>query len=338
VTVPASDAEIAGCPKVELHDHLDGGLRPVTILELADACGYTGLPADDSEELARWFVDAASSGSLPRYLKTFAHTVAVTRSAEALVRVAREAVVDLAADGVVYAEIRMAPELVLTDALSWDGALEAMVEGLRAGERAAAEAGQAIATGLLVCGLKHTAHVPDAVDAAIRWRDRGVVGFDLAGPEAGFPFALHADSLARLRTAGVPLTLHAGEGAGPESVWEALAHGARRVGHGVRAVEDPRLVELLAERGTCLEVAPTSNLQTGIAARYDAHPFGQLDAAGVRVTVNTDNRLMSGTSVSAELRHLRDAFGVTAADLERYARNAAAAAFRPDAPTLAPLR
>lgn len=331
MTAPATDAEIAAAPKLLLHDHLDGGLRPETVLALADACGYGGLPASDAEALGEWFHAAADSGSLERYLETFAHTVAVMQTSDALTRVARECVVDLAADGVVHAEVRMAPELVTRDGLTLDDAIEAIVVGLREGEREAAASGSVITSGLLVCAMRNLDQVGAAADAALRHLGSGVVGFDLAGPEAGFPASMHADVLARLRAGGVPLTLHAGEGDGPTSVRDALEQGAARLGHGVRVVEDPGLLAEVVASGVCLEVAPTSNLQTGLAQSYAEHPFGALDRAGARVTVNTDNRLMSQTSVSAELRHLRDAFGITPEDVARYARNAAESAFLSDA-------
>lgn len=335
MTAPATDAEIAAAPKVLLHDHLDGGLRPLTILELADGCGYRGLPASDAGALGEWFHASADSGSLERYLETFSHTVAVMQTADALARVAREAVVDLASDGVVHAEIRMAPELVTRGGLSLDDAVDAMVDGLRTGERESAASGRTISAGLIVCAMRNLDQVGAAADTALHHLGRGVVGFDLAGPEAGYPASMHAEVLARLRSGGMPLTLHAGEGDGPASVRDALGQGATRLGHGVRVVEDPALLAEVVESGACLEVAPTSNLQTGIAASYAEHPFGALDRVGARVTVNTDNRLMSQTSVSAELRHLRDAFGITPDDVLRYARNAAESAFLSDADRLA---
>ncbi len=328
---PATDEEIATVPKVLLHDHLDGGLRPATLIELAADCGYTGLPSSDAEELASWFHGAADSGSLERYLSTFTHTVAVMQTRDALERVAREAVVDLAVDGVIHAEIRMAPELATAGGLGLEDAIQAMVAGLRAGQRQAAAQGYQVTTGLIVSAMRHLDRVGEVADAVVARRGSGVVGFDLAGPEAGFPASRHAAALARLRSAGVPLTLHAGEGDGPASVRDALDQGATRLGHGVRVVEDPELLAEVVARGVCLEVAPTSNLQTGIASSYAEHPFGRLDRAGALVTVNTDNRLMSQTLPSAELRHLRDAFSLTRDDLLRYARTAAASAFVADA-------
>jgi adenosine deaminase len=331
VGAPATDEEIATVPKVLLHDHLDGGLRPETLIELAADCGYAGLPSTDPARLADWFAATADSGSLERYLATFAHTVAVLRTHDALVRVAREAVVDLAADGVVHVEMRMAPELVSGEELSVADAIQAMVDGLREGEIVAAGQGHRVTTGLIVSAMRHQDRVAEVADVVVDRHGSGVVGFDLAGPEAGFPASRHADALTRLRSAGVPLTLHAGEGAGPASVRDALEQGAARLGHGVRVVEDADLLAEVVSRGVCLEVAPTSNLQTGIATSYADHPLGRLDRMGARVTVNTDNRLMSQTSPSRELGHLRDAFGVTRADALRYARTAAESAFLPAA-------
>jgi adenosine deaminase len=328
---PATDDEIASCPKVLLHDHLDGGLRPGTLVELAADCGYTGLPSSDPDQVAAWFRRAADSGSLERYLATFTHTVAVMQTRDALARVAREAMVDLAADGVLHAEIRMAPELVTAGGLGLEDAIRAILDGLREGEREAADAGRPVSSGLIVSAMRHLDRVAEVAEVAIAGYGHGVVGFDLAGPEAGFPASMHADALGRLRAAGVPLTLHAGEGDGPASVRDALEQGATRLGHGVRVVEDPELLAEVVARGVCLEVAPTSNLQTGIAASYAEHPFRLLDLAGAQVTVNTDNRLMSQTLPSTELRHLRDAFGITRADALRYARTAAASAFLDDA-------
>ncbi|MDH4159930.1 MAG: adenosine deaminase [Actinomycetota bacterium] len=327
---PATDDDIASCPKVLLHDHLDGGLRPDTLIELADDCGYAGLPSSDPAELAAWFRGAADSGSLERYLSTFTHTVAVMQTRDALERVAREAVVDLAADGVIHAEIRMAPELATAGGLGLDDAIQAMLDGLRAGEQQAAAQGRPVTTGLIVSAMRHLDRVGEVAEVARDRHGSGVVGFDLAGPEAGFPASRHAAALARLRAAGVPLTLHAGEGDGPASVRDALEQGATRLGHGVRVVEDPELLSEVVARGVCLEVAPTSNLQTGLAPTYAEHPFGELDRAGALVTVNTDNRLMSQTLPSTELGHLRDAFGLTRDDLLRYARTAAESAFLDD--------
>jgi adenosine deaminase len=325
-----SDTDLATLPKVLLHDHLDGGLRPQTLLELADAAGYAGLPERDPDALARWFRDAADAGSLPRYIETFDHTVAVMQSQEAIARVAAEAVIDLARDGVVYAELRFAPSLATQRGLSLDEVLDAMTAGQRAGEALAAAESRSIATGVIVCGLRQEDSVVDVAKAAIRHHCDGVVGFDLAGPEAGFLASRHSDALGLLRAAGVPLTLHAGEAAGPESVADALQQGAVRLGHGIRVIEDPELTQRVAQQGIVLEVSPTSNLQTGVAASYAEHPFERLVEAGVRVSVNTDNRLMSGTSVTQEMQHLRDAFGYSDADFERFTLDAASAAFLPD--------
>ncbi len=325
-----TDADLRAAPKVLLHDHLDGGLRPQTLLELADAAGYTGLPADEPQALAQWFHDAAAAGSLPRYIATFEHTLAVMQTQEAIARIAAEAVVDLAADQVVYAELRFAPSLATRRGLGLDEVVDAMVAGQRAGEALAAVDGRSITTGVILCGMRQADSVVDVANAAIRHHGDGVVGFDLAGPEEGFPASAHADALGLLRAAGVPLTLHAGEAAGPASVADALQQGAVRLGHGVRVIEDPTLTERLAQQGVVLEVAPTSNLQTGVATSYADHPFPRLVDAGVRVTVNTDNRLMSGTSVSQEMQHLRDAFGYTTDDFHRFTVDAVRGVFTSD--------
>ncbi|MFZ0325290.1 MAG: adenosine deaminase [Actinomycetes bacterium] len=325
-----TDPDLLAAPKVLLHDHLDGGLRAETVLELADAAGYTGLPARDPDALAQWFRDSADAGSLPRYIDTFEHTVAVMQTQEAIARVAAEAVIDLAADGVLYAELRFAPALATRRGLGLDEVIDAMVAGQRAGESLAAGEGRSIVTGVLVCGMRQEDSVLDVAQAAIRHHGNGVVGFDLAGPEAGFPASRHADALGLLRAAGVPLTLHAGEAFGPSSVADAVQQGASRIGHGVRVLEDPELTRRVAAQGIVLEVAPTSNLQTGVASSYDEHPFKRLVDAGVRVTVNTDNRLMSGTSVSMEMQHLRDAFGYTLDDFKSFTLTAARSAFLTD--------
>jgi adenosine deaminase len=329
MTVMSLD-EIRALPKVLLHDHLDGGLRPATILELADAAGYRGLPADEPVALANWFHDAASAGSLSRYIETFEHTVSVMQTQESVARVAAEAVLDLSADGVVYAELRYAPNLSTREGLLLDEVVDAFVAGLRAGEALSAAEGRVIATGAVLCGLRQLDSVDDVADAAIRHHGDGVVGFDLAGPEDGFPASRHAQALGRLRAAGVPLTLHAGEAAGPASVIDAIEQGAVRLGHGVRIVEDAGLMDRVAALGLPLEVAPTSNLQTGVAASYAEHPFERLRAAGLVLTVNTDNRLISDTSCSAEMRHLAHAFGYRADDLYRFTVNALRAAFTTD--------
>ena len=328
-------------PKVLLHDHLDGGLRPATIVELAAQSGYAGLPATDADELARWFHEAADSGSLVRYLETFAHTVGVMQTADALRRVARECAEDLAADGVVYAEVRFAPELHTDGGLHLEQVVEAVLDGFAEGERAAADAGSPIVVRALLTAMRTAARSTEIARLVVAYRDRGVVGFDIAGAEDGYPPTRHLDAFEYLRRENAHFTIHAGEAFGLPSIWEAIQWcGAERLGHGVRIVDDitvddagrPRLGRLAAyvrDRRVPLEMCPSSNVQTGAAASIAAHPIGMLRELGFRVTVNTDNRLMSSTSMSREMFLLSEAFGYGLTDLQWLTLNAMKSAFIP---------
>jgi len=338
-TSPSLEA-IRSAPKVLLHDHLDGGLRPQTVIELAEASGHPGLPTTDAAQLGDWFRENADSGSLVRYLEGFAHTCGVMQDEAALVRVAAEAAEDLAADGVVYAEIRYAPELFTVGGLALEQVVEAIQEGFRQGERTAAAAGNSIRVGTLLCAMRQNDGWMPYADLVVKYRDAGVVGFDIAGPEAGFEPARGLDAFEHLRKENAHFTIHAGEAAGVESVWEAVqVCGAERLGHGVRIVEDikfdgdhaelGRVASYVRDRRIALEVAPTSNLHTGIAKTHAEHPFDKLYQAGLRVTVNTDNRLMSQCSASGENAALVEAFGYGWADLEKFAINAMKSAFIP---------
>ncbi|SFR86117.1 adenosine deaminase [Agromyces sp. CF514] len=341
-------ANIQALPKVSLHDHLDGGLRPQTIIELADAAGVD-VPVHDADELGTWFADKADSGSLVEYLKTFDLTTAVMQTREGLTRVAREFVQDLAADGVVYGEIRWAPEQHLARGLSLDEAVEAVQAGLDAGIDDARNLGHAIRTGQLVTAMRHADRGLEIAELAVRHRDRGVVGFDIAGAEAGFPASRHRTAFDFLAGQYLPVTVHAGEADGLESIRSALFDGrALRLGHGVRLAEDLTIerqddentyvslgpiAQWVRDREIALELSPSSNLQTGaIEAWGDElidHPFDLLYQLGFRVTVNTDNRLQSATSLTRELALLADAFGYDLDDFETFQLNAAAAAFLP---------
>lgn len=326
-------------PKVLLHDHLDGGLRPGTVIDLAPP-GHD-LPTKDPEALARWFVEAANSGSLERYLETFGHTVAAMQTAEGLVRVARECVEDLAADGVVYAEVRYAPEQHLDGGLTPDEVVEAVQRGLEEGEAAAADAGHAIVVRQLLTAMRHQARSREIAELVVAHRDRGVVGFDIAGAEAGYPPSRHLDAFEYLQRENAHFTIHAGEAFGLPSIWEALQWcGADRLGHGVRIVDDitvgpdttPRLGRLAAyvrDKRIPLELCPTSNVHTGAAASIAEHPIGLLTALRFRVTVNTDNRLVSGTSMTQEMWNLVEAFDYDLADLRWFTVNAMKSAFLP---------
>lgn len=332
---------IRSAPKVLLHDHLDGGLRPETVLELAEQCGYDELPANTAYELAQWFRTAADSGSLELYLETFAHTVAVMQTPEGLARVARECAEDLADDNVVYAEVRFAPEQHLEQGLSLDEVVEHVLEGFRAGESAARVAGREIRIGCLLTAMRHAARSREIAELAVRFRDRGVVGFDIAGAEAGNPPSRHLDAFEYMRDANAHFTIHAGEAFGLPSIHEAIAFcGADRLGHGVRIVDDidvgvqggaelGRLANYVRDMRIPLELCPSSNVQTGAVAALADHPFGLLADLRFRVTVNTDNRLMSDTTMSREMAALVETFGYGWTDLERFTINAMKSAFIP---------
>ena len=354
--------EVRQAPKVLLHDHLDGGLRPSTVAELAAEIGYPDLPVADADGLGRWFRDSADSGSLPRYLETFDHTIAVMQTVAGLFRVASECVQDLAADGVVYAESRYAPEQHLVEGLSLEDVVEAVNAGFRDGEAKAAQAGQPIRVTALLTAMRHAAKSKEIAELVVRYRDEGVSGFDIAGAEAGFPPTRHLDAFEYLRRENAHFTIHAGEAFGLPSIWEAIQWcGADRLGHGVRIVDDitidgqaftpwldehrddPRALEQVQlERVSLgrlaayvrdmripLEMCPSSNLQTSAALSIALHPITLLGRLRFRVTLNTDNRLMSGTTMSKEALLLMDQAGWTAENLRWVTINAMKSAFLP---------
>ena len=340
--------DIVSLPKVSLHDHLDGSLRTATLLELA-AESNVSVPAETPESLAEWFAVSSNSGSLVEYLKTFDVTCAVAQTSAALERIARESVMDLATDGVIYGELRWAPEQHLTRELTLDSAVEAVQEGIQQGIEESARLGHAIRIGQLVTAMRHTDRSEEIAELALRHRDRGVVGFDIAGAENGFPPSRHARAFELLSSEYFPTTIHAGEAGGLESIRSAVLDGrALRLGHGVRIAEDitieesddhvsyvrlGRLAEWVKDRAITLELCPSSNLQTGAVAAWgttiDEHPFDLLYQLDFCVTVNSDNRLQSATSLSRELSLLVDAFGYSLSDIEAFQQNAMASAFLP---------
>jgi adenosine deaminase len=338
---PLNPDTIRLAPKVLLHDHLDGGLRPATVLELAAETGYHELPEFHPERLGGWFHAAADSGSLERYLETFAHTVGVMQTKEALARVAAECAEDLAADGVVYAEVRFAPELHVEAGLSLDEVVMAVLGGFEAGAANARAAGHRIRVGTLLTAMRHAARSMEIAELAAHYRDQGVVGFDIAGPEAGFRPTRHLDAFEYLKKENAHFTIHAGEAFGLPSIWEALQWcGADRLGHGVRIIDDitvredgsvqlGRLAAYVRDKRVPLELCPSSNVQTGAAKSIAEHPIGLLRRLSFRVTVNTDNRLMSGCSMTSELAALTEAFGYGWADLQWLTVNAMKSAFIP---------
>ncbi|MFJ8297449.1 adenosine deaminase [Streptomyces sp. NPDC094447] len=325
---------IRRAPKAVLHDHLDGGLRASTIVELARERGYTALPTEDPAALAVWFRDAADSGSLERYLETFAHTCAVMQTREALTRIAAECAEDLAADGVVYAEIRYAPEQHLEGGLTLDEVVEAVNDGFREGER---RSGGRITVRTLLTGMRHTDRSLEIAQLTVAHRDKGVAGFDIAGGEIGNPPARHLPAFQHLKRENCHYTIHAGEAVGAESIHEAVqVCGTERIGHGVRITDDiaedgtlGRLASYVRDNRIALEVCPTSNLQTGAAKDYASHPIDELRRLGFRITLNTDNRLVSGTTMSEEFQHMADAFGYGPEVFEEFTVAALEAAFLP---------
>lgn len=326
--------QIRAIPKVLLHDHLDGGLRPATIVELAREVGYGGLPTTDVDDLTRWFRSGAERGDLVRYLETFEHTVAVMQTPDALRRVAAECAEDLAADGIVYAEVRFAPELHVARGLSLDEVVAAVLEGFRQGSQSAGTDVRALLT-----AMRTAARSLEIAELAVRHRDAGVVGFDIAGAEAGSPPTDHLEAFQYVQRQNFHITIHAGEAFGLPSIWEALQRcGADRLGHGVRIVDDiefaadgsaalGRLAAYVRDRRIPLEMCPTSNVQTGAAPSIAEHPIGLLRQLQFRVTVNTDNRLMSGVSLSSELLMVAETFGYGWRDIEWLTLNAMKSAF-----------
>ncbi|MFM8312098.1 MAG: adenosine deaminase [Ilumatobacteraceae bacterium] len=320
-------------PKVLLHDHLDGGLRPATVVELAAEYGYRGLPTTDIPQLATWFHRGAKRNDLVLYLETFAHTVGVMQHRDAIERVAFECAQDLAADGVVYAEVRFAPELHTEGGLTLDEVVTAVLA-----EFARGAAGTDLTINAILCAMRTAARSLEIAQLATRWRDAGVVGFDIAGAEAGHPPTRHLDAFHHVQHENFHATIHAGEAFGLPSIWEAVQLcGAERLGHGVRIVDDISgetghevlgpLATFVRDRRIPLEICPTSNVNTGVCPSIDQHSIGMLRRLRFRVTVNTDNRLMSDTSMSHEFAQLAGAFGWGIDDFEWVTVNAAKSAF-----------
>ncbi len=338
--IPSRD-QIRRAPKVLLHDHLDGGMRPTTVIELAREQGYDALPTTDPEDLANWFTRGADRRNLVLYLETFAHTVGVTQTRDGLSRAAAEAAEDLAADGVVYAEVRFAPELHTTAGLTLDEVVEAVLDGFEIGMATAAAAGTAIKVGTLCTAMRTAARSHEIAELAIRHRDAGVVGFDIAGAEAGHPPTRHLDAFQLVMRENFHITIHAGEAFGLPSIHEALQYcGAERLGHGVRIVDDitvdpdgtpalGRLATYVLDRRIPLEMCPTSNVNTGAADSYETHPIRLLRDLRFRVTVNTDNRLMSDVTMTDEFSKCCQTFDWDLTDMQWLTINAMKSAFWP---------
>lgn len=328
--------DIRALPKVLLHEHLDGGLRPSTVIELAAERNYRELPTEDPAELAAWFHRGAQRGNLPEYLEGFQHTTAVMQTPEALERVAFEFIEDMHRDGVVYAEVRFAPVYHTSLMLTEDEVISAVIRGLKRGERA-----YGVEWGLIICAMRHLAHSLETAELAIRHRDAGVVGFDLAGGEHGFPPKKHVEAFQAIERANFYITIHAGEAFGPESIWQALQYcGAHRLGHGTRLRDDievcpdgtmklGRLAQYILDRRIPLEMCLLSNLHTGASATLEEHPFGMFFRRGFRVCLNTDDRLMSDTSMTKETTLATALFDLSLAELEKLSLNGIKSAFAP---------
>ena len=327
-------------PKVSLHDHLDGGLRPQTIIELASDIGHV-LPADNVDDLGGWFADSAHSGSLERYLETFDQTLAVMQTANNLRRIAKEFVEDLAADGVIYGETRWAPKQHLRAGLTEAEAVEAVREGLAEGMAACRKRGQEIAVRQLLTAMRQAEPTREVAELTLRYRGDSVAGFDIAGLEKGYPPSRFLESFQLLRRQNAYYTIHAGEADGCRSIWEAVqVCGANRVGHGVAIIEDVQLgnggatrvgdfAAYVLNEQVPLEMCPSSNVQTGAVPSIAEHPIHSLDRLGFRVTVNPDNRLMSATTITREFALLAEAFDYTLSDVRRLSINAAKGVFAP---------
>jgi adenosine deaminase len=328
--------QIRDAPKVLLHDHLDGGLRPATVIELAEETGYRDLPARDPAALAKALTAGSHRGHHNLYLDAFRHTVGVMQTADALYRVAQECAEDLAADGVVYAEVRFAPELHTERGLTLDEVVAAVLDGFRAGRRK-----RPIVVYALLTAMRTAARSLEIAELAVRHRDDGVVGFDIAGAEAGWPPSRHLDAFQYIHRENFHITIHAGEGFGLPSIWEAVQYcGTERLGHGVRLADDiavsgdgevtlGRLAGYVRDRRIPLEMCPSSNVQTGAVPSIQDHPLRLLRQMQFRVTVNTDNRLMSNVSLSSEFELLAREFGYGWPDIEWLTINAMKSAFAP---------
>src|SRR6202140_1738607 len=327
---------IKSLPKVLLHEHLDGVLRPQTVIELAREVGYAGLPTDNPEELATWFHQGANKGSLPEYLQGFAHTIAVLQTEDALERVAYEQAEDLSRDGIVYFETRFAPIFHAQKGLTHQQVVSVVLKGLERGRK-----DFGIASGLIICAMRNMDVSLEMAELAVDFRERGVVGLDLAGEEGGYPPKKHVDAFHYIQRQNFNITIHAGGGYGKESIWQAIQYcGAHRIGHGTRliddiAVADGKVVKLgdlaqyVLDKRIPLEICLISNVHTGATPSLAEHPFKILYQEKFRVTLNTDNRLMSDTSMTQEFEAAAETFGLTVGDFEKITINAMKSAFLP---------
>jgi adenosine deaminase len=330
------NAVLESLPKVLLHEHLDGVVRPKTVIELAKSEDYHRLPTEDPAALAKWFHHGANHGSLPKYLEGFVHTIAVMQTEEALERVAYEQAEDLSKDGVVYFETRFAPIFHTQKGLTHQQVVAAVLRGLERGHK-----DFGITSGLIICAMRNMDVSLEMAELAVDFRQRGVVGFDLAGEEGGFPPKKHVEAFHYIQRENFNITIHAGEGFGKESIWQAIQYcGAHRIGHGTRLIDDMAVVDgnvvrlgdlaqYVLDKRIPLEICLISNVHTGAAHSLAEHPFGIFFREKFRVTLNTDNRLMSDTSMTKEFEAARDTFGLSLDDFEKITINAMKSAFLP---------
>jgi adenosine deaminase len=323
-------------PKVLLHEHLDGVLRPQSVIELARDTGYANLPTADPRALAQWFHRGANQGSLAKYLEGFAHTIAVMQTEEALERVAYEQAEDLSKDGVVYFETRFAPVFHTRNGLTHQQVVSAVLRGLERGRR-----NFGVSSGLIICAMRNMDVSLEMAELAVDFRARGVVGFDLAGEEGGFPPKKHVDAFHYIQRENFNITIHAGEGYGKESIWQAIQYcGAHRIGHGTRLIDDIAvmdgkavklgdLAQYVLDKRIPLEICLLSNVHTGATPSLAEHPFKILYQEKFRVTLNTDNRLMSSTTMTQEFEAAAETFGLSMDDFEKITINAMKSAFLP---------
>jgi adenosine deaminase len=323
-------------PKVLLHEHLDGVLRPQTVVELANDTQYRELPTREPKQLAQWFHQGANKGSLAKYLEGFAHTIAVMQTEEALERVAYEQAEDLSRDGVVYFETRFAPVFHTKKGLTHQQVVSAVLKGLDRGRK-----DFGVLSGLIVCAMRNMDVSLEMAELAVDFRERGVVGFDLAGEEGGYPPKKHVEAFHYIQRKNFSITIHAGEGYGKESIWQAIQYcGAHRIGHGTRLIEDIAiadgkavklgdLAQYVLDKRIPLEICLLSNVHTGATRSLAEHPFKIFYQEKFRVTLNTDNRLMSDTSMTQEFEAAAGTFGLSLDDFEKITINAMKSAFLP---------
>ncbi len=334
--MPIPEEAIREMPKVQLHDHLDGGLRPETVIELAKGQKYDSLPTTDPVELGEWFHRGANRGSLPLYLEGFAHTCGVMQTPDALERVAYEMMEDMKNDGVVYVETRFAPVFHTDKGLHWEEVVASVLRGLERGKK-----DFGVGYGLIISAMRNMNLSEEMAQLAVDFRDRGVVGFDLAGEEGGYPPKKHVEAFHYIQRMNFNITIHAGEGFGKESIWQAIQWcGAHRIGHATRLLEDivmvdgkvvklGTLAQYVLDKRIPLEMCLSSNVHTGASKNLQEHPFGIYYNEKFRVTLNTDNRLMSATTLTKEFTIARDVFHLTFPEMEKLTINAMKSAFIP---------